>query len=101
MILSFISTETINCDPNNKTLKRGGYHCNGSCINNNIGYQNWSMAWNRCKELTVCNRVFRWENGSHYYYYLRKANDIFDSNNRFLHVDFHPECAGKSNNLDL
>ena len=82
------------------TLKRGGYHCNGSCINNNIGYQNWSMAWDKCAGLETCTRIFRWENGSHYYYYLRKANDLFDNNNRFLHVDFHPECAGKNNNHD-
>ena len=83
------------------TLKRGGYHCNGSCINNNIPYQNWSMAWDRCAGLETCTRVFRWENGSHYYYYLRKTNDLFDNNTRYLHVDFHPECAGKSSNHDL
>ena len=83
------------------TLNRGGYHCNGACINDNIGYQNWSMAWDRCAGLDTCTRVFRWENGSHYYYYLRKANDTFDNNTRFLHVDFHPECTGKHTNHDL
>ena len=77
------------------TLERGGYHCNESCINNNKGYQKWSIAWDKCRELETCARVIRWENGSHYYYHLRKADDIFDNNPRFLHVNFHPKCRGK------
>jgi len=88
----FVCGETINCDPHHKTLKRGGYHCNGSCINNNIEYHNWSLAWNRCKELAACTRIFRWENGSHYNYYLRKVDDVFDNNKRYLHVDFDSQC---------
>ena len=77
------------------TLERGGYHCNESCINNNKGYQKWSIAWDKCRELETCTRVIRWANGSHYYYHLRKADDIFDNNTRFLHVNFHPKCRGK------
>ena len=91
-ILSFISTDTIHCDPHKKTLKRGGYHCNGPCINNNIEYHNWSLAWNKCKEVTACTRIFRWENGSHYNYYLWKDDDVFDKNKRYLYVDFDSQC---------
>ena len=95
MIFVLIFVEEISCNVNNMTLKRGGYHCNGPCINNNTGYHNWSIAWDKCGEVETCTRIFRWENGSHYYYYLRKADDVFDDNTRFLHVDYNSKCRGR------
>ena len=57
------------------------------------------MAWDKCGEVECCTRIFRWENGSHFYYYLRKENDIFVDNYRFLHINYDefvaPECIGK------
>ena len=85
-----------NCGVEDMTLQRGGYDCNGTCINNNTRYYNWSMAWDKCKDVHSCTRIFRWTNGSHYNYYLRKANDIFNSDTRFLHVNFRPKCRGKA-----
>ena len=89
------SFQDIGCDVENMTLKIGGYNCKGECINNNTAYHNWSMAWDRCGEVQLCTRIFRWENGSQYNYYLRKADDIFVNNTRFLHVDYNPKCRGK------
>ena len=94
----FLTLEETKCDIEERTLKRGGYHCKNTCIDNNMGYQNWSMAWERCVEVECCTRIFRWTNGSHYYYYLRKADDIFDDNPRFLHVNFNHVCRGKASN---
>ena len=83
------------CAVEDMNIRIGGYDCNGTCINDNTGYYNWSMAWDVCKEVDSCTRIFRWTNGSLSYYYLRKANDIFNSNRKFLHVDFNPKCRGK------
>ena len=90
-----VPTKATNCVVEDMTLQTGGYDCNGTCINDNTGYYNWSMAWNVCKEINSCTRITRWTDGSLYYYYLRKANDIFNSNPRFLHVNFPPKCRGK------
>ena len=79
----------------NRTLQRGGYKCSGPCINNNIGYHSWSVAWEKCEEIESCTRIIRWENGSNYYYHLRKADDTFENNPRFLNVDFRPKSRGK------
>ena len=79
----------------NRTLQRGGYKCSGPCINNNIGYHSWSVAWEKCEAIESCTRIIRWENGSNYYYHLRKADDTFENNPRFLNVDFRPKSRGK------
>ena len=87
-------TDSTICDVNEMTLKKGGFECKGNCINNNVGYHNWSIAWEKCGEIESCTRIFRWENGSHYYYHLRKADDEFVNNPRFLYVDYNPKCRG-------
>ena len=73
-------------------LKKGGYSCNGLCINDNTPYFTWAEAWEKCKMMDTCTRIMRWENGSHYNYYLRKVDDVFDNNKRYLHVDFDSQC---------
>ena len=79
-------------------LTKGGYNCNGPCINDNTPYFTWAEAWEKCAMIETCIRVMRWENGSHYNYYLRKADDIFVDNDRFLHVDFDPKCKNTGKN---
>ena len=92
----FFLGEDKSCAVDHKTLKTGGYQCNGTCINNNIGYQNWSMAWEMCKQVEACSRIiFTWENGSYYSFRLRKEDDIFDNDPTYLHVDIHPDCKGR------
>lgn len=83
------------CDYKMILWKKGGYNCNGTCISV-MPYLYLGQAWKGCEELEGCTRILRWENGSTYHYYLRKADDIFDNNTRFLHVDFHPTCRGEN-----
>ena len=94
-------TDEISCDAENMTLKKGGYHCRDTCINDNTPHNSWSEAWEKCATLESCTRIFRWENGSHYYYHLRKADDEFDDNPRFVHVDFNPKCRCKVETMIL
>ena len=93
--ITTMDTAEAMCDVNKMTLKKGGFECKGNCINNNTGYHNWTMAWEKCGEIKSCTRIFRWENGSHYHYHLRKADDEFVNNPRFLYVDYNPKCRGK------
>ena len=49
-----------------------------------------------CGVVELCTRIFRWENGSHYNYHLRKEDDIFEDNERFLYIDYDAaKCIGK------
>ena len=96
LILTSLLSEETKCDIEERTFKRGGYHCNSNCINENIGYKNWSMAWNKCAEIECCTRIFRRTNGSHFYYHLRKADDIFDNDPKFHHINFNHVCRGKA-----
>ena len=79
--------------------KKGGYHCNGPCLNNNTHYDDLPTAWAKCKLTADCSKIFRWENGSHYKYYLRKENDTYVDDPRFLHVDFDPKCNSTGKGL--
>jgi len=67
------------------TYKSGGYHCNGYCINGNQGISGLTAAWSKCGDMPECTRIMRYTNGL---FYLRKANDHFDANAGFKHVDY-------------
>ena len=46
-------TDSTICDVNEMTLKKGGFECKGNCINNNVGYHNWSIAWEKSRIINI------------------------------------------------
>ena len=80
------------CPPPN-AFRSGGFHCkNNKCINDNKGYENLETAWYECNKIPECQKIMKWKDEK---FYLRRANDYFDSDIELSYVDF-----GCSGNID-
>ena len=82
----------IECPPPN-ALRSGGFHCkDDKCINDNKGYEKLETAWHECKKVPECQKISKWKDAK---FYLRRADDIFDSDIELSYVDFG--CSGNIN----
>ena len=77
--------------PSETSMKAGGYHCNSYCINGNTPIGTLQEAWTKCGEISSCTRIMKYSNNK---FYLRKADDEFDSDSSLKNIAY--KCTSMS-----